>query len=149
MQRNYSININICDIPKPKNLDFFNHQRILQVETNNNSNLNQYENEKLPKQLLRNYTVRIIPTSDMSNTNMRMLQSESIGSLVKVTGTVVRSSQLRPLIQVICYYCELCKQETYQVVYSSNFLPLTSCGRSKCAENNKKGNLRMYFEASK
>jgi len=35
------------------------------------------------------------------------------------------------------------------VVYSSNFLPLVTCGRSKCAENNKKGNLRMYFEASK
>jgi len=44
----------------------------------------------------------MIPTSDMQMTNMRMLQSENIGSLVKVTGTVVRASQLRPLIQVIC-----------------------------------------------
>lgn len=73
------------------------------MESNNNSNLNQYENEKLPKQLLRNYTVRIIPGAGMPMTNMRMLQSDNIGSLVKVTGTVVRASQLRPMVQVICY----------------------------------------------
>jgi len=76
-------------------------QRIQQIESNNLNNQNQYEAEHLPKQLIRNYIVRIIPNKELPSTNMRMLQSEAIGSLVKVSGAVVRISQLRPLIQVV------------------------------------------------
>jgi len=67
----------------------------------NLNNIDQIEIEKLPKQLIRNYNVRIIPDINLPTTNMRMLTSSAIGSCVRVVGTVIRISPLRPLIQVV------------------------------------------------
>ncbi len=46
---------------------------------------------------------------------LRQVKASHIGTLVKVRGIVTRCTDVKPLIQVATYTCEICGYEIYQV----------------------------------
>lgn len=76
----------------------------------------------LPK-LLFNYFVFIffseIYFKDLSTRKelpIRDVKANSIGRLISVRGIVMRSTEVKPMVVVATYSCDLCGGETYQPV---------------------------------
>lgn len=80
---------------------------------------------------------------------VREIRSEDIGRLVKVRGIVTRVSEVKPLLMVNAYSCDLCGSEVFQEISSKQFLPLTECPSMECRRNNTKGRLFMQTRASR
>lgn len=47
---------------------------------------------------------------------IRDVKASSIGRLISVRGIVMRSTEVKPMIVVATYSCDLCGAETYQPV---------------------------------
>lgn len=47
---------------------------------------------------------------------IRDVKASSIGRLISVRGIVMRSTEVKPMILVATYSCDLCGGETYQTV---------------------------------
>ena len=47
---------------------------------------------------------------------LRQLKSDLIGSLVTVRGMVTKVTEVKPMITVACYLCDVCGFEVYQTV---------------------------------
>jgi DNA replication licensing factor MCM7 len=48
--------------------------------------------------------------------SVREIGADLVGKLVKVRGVVIRSTEVKPLANVITYTCDTCGSETYQPV---------------------------------
>ena len=70
---------------------------------------------KLNPLLSRKFELFIIkgPNCKKSVLNIRDLRSSYIGSLVTIRAIVVRVSDVKPMIQVACYICDVCGAEIY------------------------------------
>lgn len=89
------------------------------------------------------------PNSKKVITPLRMLKSNLIGSLVEVRATVVRVSEVKPLINIACYVCEACGCEIYQQVNRRVYTPNMDCPSNICQTNNSKGKVIPNFAVSK
>ena len=140
--------------------DIVNRQRLANINLSNaqgnegiNTNKKQISifKSELPKDLRRKYNIIIIrgPGSKSNTTPLRELQANQIGSLVKVKGIVIRSTDVKPFIRVACYICDVCGSETYQNIYSRIFTPLSDCQSSQCKNNRSHGKITMINRTSK
>jgi len=48
---------------------------------------------------------------------IRDVKASSIGRLISVRGIVMRSTEVKPMVVVATYSCDLCGGETYQPVH--------------------------------
>lgn len=81
-------------------------------------------NLQIPNQLRRKYELNIMPgpNDKQKLIPLRNLKSSLIGSLVTVRGIVTKITEVKPLITVACYVCDVCGFEVYQTVIEfSNF----------------------------
>lgn len=53
---------------------------------------------------------------------IREVKASSIGRLISVRGIVMRSTEVKPMVVVATYSCDLCGGETYQPVCVLHFL---------------------------
>lgn len=53
---------------------------------------------------------------------IREVKASSIGRLISVRGIVMRSTEVKPMVVVATYSCDLCGGETYQPVCILHFL---------------------------
>lgn len=58
-------------------------------------------------------------------------------------------SDVKPLLQVITYSCDICGYETYEEVMRRQFVPMVECPSRKCKSDGSKGKLFMMTRASK
>lgn len=100
---------------------------------------------------MRKYELKIVPgPNDKVNLKkMRDIHSETIGGLVTFRGIVIKTTESRPCVQVVCYSCEACGYEAYQTVVSKEFMPLDECPSRRCVQNNVKGKLFIQVRGSK
>lgn len=68
------------------------------------------ENERLPIEALKKFTVSIVygPRSSYESLPIRQLKSERIGSLLAVRAIVVRASDVKPEIVLATFNCDIC-----------------------------------------
>ncbi|KAF7295500.1 DNA replication licensing factor MCM7 [Mycena indigotica] len=79
---------------------------------------------------------------------VREVHSAHIGHLITVRGIVTRVSEVKPLLQVNAYTCDVCGSETFQEVTNKTFAPLYDCGNTEeCEKNGVKGSLHMQTRA--
>lgn len=89
----------------------------------------------IPAQLTRRYEVRLIPRKKQDLLKVRSIGASHIGGLVTVQGIVTRVTDVRPLMRVATYICEVCGNETYQVINRRQYTPLTQCPNDQCQRN--------------
>ncbi|CAK9204886.1 unnamed protein product [Sphagnum troendelagicum] len=104
---------------------------------------------KLPPEIKRFFEVHIKAEEKEKPITLRQVKASHIGTLVKVRGIVTRCTDVKPLIQVATYTCEICGYEIYQEVTSRAFMPISECPSVRCRTNNAKGQLCLQVRGSK
>lgn len=89
------------------------------------------------------------PFAKQKLTRLRDLRAEDVGGLAVVRGTVVRVTDVRPQMDVACYYCEECQQNILMKVNQATFMPPVVCASAKCRVNGLRGNIVQNFSLSK
>eukprot|EP00941_MAST-03F_sp_MAST-3F-sp1_P004823 g4823.t1 len=102
-----------------------------------------------PPELMRRYEVHICPRSAKPEVSIREIGASQIGRLVKVRGMITRVTDVKPLMSVATYTCDVCGFEIYQQVKARRFMPLTECPSQMCTSNRTRGKLFMQTRGSK
>jgi DNA replication licensing factor MCM7 len=102
-----------------------------------------------PPELMRRYEVHIEPRATTPELAIREVGARQIGRLVKVRGMVTRVTDVKPLMSVATYTCDVCGFEIYQEVKARKFMPLSECPSEMCVSNRVRGKLYMQTRGSK
>jgi DNA replication licensing factor MCM7 len=79
---------------------------------------------------------------------VREVRGAHLGHLITVRGIVTRVSEVKPLLQVNAYTCDVCGSETFQDISSKTFQPIIDCENvNECKKNGVKGSLHMQTRA--
>ncbi len=127
------------------------------------SNENSDDRNSFPPMLMRRYELRILPLgrkgvlapfedqyfssktaaaqSTAQGVSLRHVRSKSMGRLVTITGMIVKASDVKPMLQVASYTCDVCGCELYKETHHQrDFLPERIC--PVCAQE---GNARRVL----
>ncbi|KAL1526324.1 hypothetical protein AB1Y20_015038 [Prymnesium parvum] len=63
---------------------------------------------------------------------MRDIRADTIGKLVCLSGSVIRVSSLRPMVQAINFHCPRCGASVNQPLPDAKFVPPTACPNHGC-----------------
>lgn len=79
---------------------------------------------------------------------VRDIKGALLGQLITVRGIVTRVSEVKPLLQVNAYTCDVCGSETFQDISNKSFTPILDCqNEAECKKNNVKNSLHMQTRA--
>jgi DNA replication licensing factor MCM7 len=79
---------------------------------------------------------------------VRDVRGTHLGNLITVRGIVTRVSEVKPLLQVNAYTCDVCGSETFQDISRKTFMPIVDCqNASECLANGIHGSLHMQTRA--
>ena len=56
------------------------------------------------------------PANTQKSLSVRQVKANHIGKLISVKGVVTRTTEVKPMISVATYTCDICGSETYQPV---------------------------------
>lgn len=108
------------------------------------------DRNSFPPMLMRRYELRILPLgrrgvlapfedqylssktlnaqSAAQGVSLRHVRSKSMGRLVTITGMIVKASDVKPMLQVASYTCDVCGCELYKETHHQrDFLPERIC----------------------
>ncbi|EQC26896.1 hypothetical protein SDRG_15229 [Saprolegnia diclina VS20] len=77
-----------------------------------------------PPTLMRRFELQLVPGVKTKPVPIREVKASKVGSFVRIKGTVARVSNVKPLVIVATYTCEVCSFEVYQEIKSRDFNPL-------------------------
>lgn len=129
----------------------------VEENTDFNSGVNHYSDKNVKKndsakRIFQNkFKVILIPGPNAKQKieKLRDLKAENIGSLVKVKGTVVRVTEVKPKMILATYQCTVCKCDISKTVSAKVFMPPVICESPKCKSMNSRGNIVPIFQNSK
>lgn len=79
---------------------------------------------------------------------VREVKGAHLGKLITVRGIVTRVSEVKPLLLVNAYTCDVCGSETFQEVSNKQFTPIQDCANmDECKKNGIHGTLHMQTRA--
>ena len=79
---------------------------------------------------------------------VREVKGVDLGRLITVRGIVTRVSEVKPLLLVNAYTCDVCGSETFQEVSNKQFTPIQDCENAdECKKNGIRGTLHMQTRA--
>jgi len=79
---------------------------------------------------------------------VREVKGSHLGRLITVRGIVTRVSEVKPLLLVNAYTCDVCGSETFQDISQKQFLPIVDCENEyACKKNKVYGSLHMQTRA--
>jgi DNA replication licensing factor MCM7 len=79
---------------------------------------------------------------------VRDVKGVHLGRLITVRGIVTRVSEVKPLLLVNAYTCDVCGSETFQDISSKSFQPIIDCqNENECKKNGIHGSLHMQTRA--
>lgn len=79
---------------------------------------------------------------------VRDVRGVHLGRLITVRGIVTRVSEVKPLLQVNAYTCDVCGSETFQEISNKTFAPISDCqNEAECKKNGIHGSLHMQTRA--
>ncbi|KAG7563153.1 hypothetical protein FFLO_01461 [Filobasidium floriforme] len=102
-----------------------------------------------PPELLRRYNLYFRPPRNQSVLAVRAVRGAHLGKLITVRGIVTRVSEVKPLLLVNAYTCDMCGNEIFQEIAQKSFTPLQKCPSATCHRNGAQGNLHMQTRASR
>ncbi|PPQ71415.1 hypothetical protein CVT24_012233 [Panaeolus cyanescens] len=104
--------------------------------------------EGFPHHLLRRYNLYFKPLTSNIPMAVRDVRGSYLGRLITVRGIVTRVSEVKPLLQVNAYTCDVCGSETFQDISSKSFAPITNCqNENECKKNGIQNSLHMQTRA--
>jgi len=92
----------------------------------------------IPKQLLRRYEISFIARSATPPRAIREVSAHDIGALIRVKGIVTRITEVRPMMKVATYICDVCGNEIYQIINKKKYSPVSECPSAQCQQNRNK-----------
>uniref|UniRef100_A0A0A9XGX9 DNA replication licensing factor MCM7 n=1 Tax=Lygus hesperus TaxID=30085 RepID=A0A0A9XGX9_LYGHE len=102
-----------------------------------------------PPELMRRFEIYLKNTPGGKPVPIRDVKAQYIGKLVTVRGVVTRITEVKPLMIVATYTCDTCGSETYQLVNSMSFMPVTTCPTEACKASKAGGRLYLQSRGSK
>lgn len=79
---------------------------------------------------------------------VREVKGTHLGKLITVRGIVTRVSEVKPLLRVNAYTCDVCGAETFQDISNKQFTPIIDCqNEQECKRNGVRGSLHMQTRA--
>lgn len=79
---------------------------------------------------------------------VREVKGSHLGKLITVRGIVTRVSEVKPLLLVNAYTCDVCGSETFQDIAGKSFAPIADCAsENECKKNGIRGSLHMQTRA--
>ncbi|KAM9974009.1 hypothetical protein ACTFIW_007671 [Dictyostelium discoideum] len=133
-------------------LDLLASQRIqrkkfLQEQNRLDPDSNEFD---FPQEIIRRFELHFIPRKEKPIIPIRLIRSELIGRLVTFSGVVTRVTDVKPLVVISLYTCDICGAEIFQEITSREFMPLFQCKSKQCTEGGKQaGNLTLQTRGSK
>ncbi|EIN07044.1 MCM-domain-containing protein [Punctularia strigosozonata HHB-11173 SS5] len=104
--------------------------------------------DKFPAHLLRRYNLYFQPLPSDTPMAVRDVKGVHLGRLITVRGIVTRVSEVKPLLLVNAYTCDVCGSETFQDISSKSFQPIVDCqNENECKKNGIHGSLHMQTRA--
>ncbi|KAF9469259.1 minichromosome maintenance protein mcm7p [Collybia nuda] len=103
---------------------------------------------RFPDHLLRRYNLYFQPLKSDVVMAVREVKGVNLGRLITVRGIVTRVSEVKPLLQVNAYTCDVCGSETFQDISNKSFTPIVDCqNENECKKNGIQGSLHMQTRA--
>ncbi|KAF9227781.1 minichromosome maintenance protein mcm7p [Gyrodon lividus] len=137
-------------IPPPTK-DISEHDEVIDVILHQRRERNEQTEgtqEGFPDHLLRRYNLYFQPLRSDVAIAVRDVKGAHLGRLITVRGIVTRVSEVKPLLLVNAYTCDVCGSETFQEISSKTFAPITNCQNdNECKKNGVQGSLHMQTRA--
>merc|ERR1719215_1513657 len=103
----------------------------------------------VPVRLKNDFDIRFLPRSSRKSMKLREITASSVGSLVQLDCMVVRTTAVKPKVEVVTYHCEVCDAEIFMSVESDRYTPMKECPSQRCKDNKQSGKLRQNNRTSK
>ncbi|KAF5387543.1 hypothetical protein D9757_006542 [Collybiopsis confluens] len=137
-------------IPEPTK-DISQYDEVLDVILHQRRERNERESDAentFPDHLLRRYNLYFQPLKSDISFAVREVHGSHLGHFITVRGIVTRVSEVKPLLQVNAYTCDVCGSETFQDISNKTFMPILDCqNANECKKNNITGTLHMQTRA--
>ncbi|KAJ8594277.1 minichromosome maintenance protein mcm7p [Rhizopogon salebrosus TDB-379] len=135
----------------PPTKDISEHDEVIDVILHQRRERNEQtegSQEGFPDHLLRRYNLYFQPLRSDVALAVRNVKGSYLGRLITVRGIVTRVSEVKPLLLVNAYTCDVCGSETFQQISSKTFSPITDCqNEQECKKNGIHGSLHMQTRA--
>ncbi|TFK76260.1 MCM-domain-containing protein [Pluteus cervinus] len=101
-----------------------------------------------PDHLLRRYNLYFQPLQSDVAMAVREVHGPHLGRLITVRGIVTRVSEVKPLLLVSAYTCDVCGSESFEDISNKTFTPISDCqNENECQKNGIRGSLHMQTRA--
>jgi len=140
------------EVPARDALDvFIKHRHLMDSRSQDGANPGaaQPVRNTFPPELMRRYEVYFKSQSNEKVIPIRDVKANQIGKLVNIKGIVTRATEVKPMMQVATYTCDMCGAETYQPITSTSFMPQINCPAEVCRVNRSGGRLTLQSRGSK
>ncbi|KAI0780553.1 MCM-domain-containing protein [Trametes elegans] len=131
--------------------DISEHDEVIDVILHQRRERNEHlegTQEGFPDHLLRRYNLYFQPLRSDIAMAVRDVKGAHLGRLITVRGIVTRVSEVKPLLRVNAYTCDVCGSETFQDISRKDFQPILDCqNESECKKNGIHGTLHMQTRA--
>ncbi|KAI0672840.1 MCM-domain-containing protein [Trametes maxima] len=131
--------------------DISEHDEVIDVILHQRKERNEHiegMQEGFPDHLLRRYNLYFQPLRSDIAMAVRDVKGAHLGKLITVRGIVTRVSEVKPLLRVNAYTCDVCGSETFQDISRKDFQPILDCqNESECKKNGIRGTLHMQTRA--
>lgn len=86
---------------------------------------------RYPEELMRRFELYFKSSNTQKNLSVRQVKANHIGKLISVKGVVTRATEVKPMISVATYTCDICGSETYQPVGLTKAISSTHASPSR------------------
>lgn len=132
----------------PPTKDISEQDEVIDVILHQRRERNEQTPEGFPDHLLRRYNLYFKPLDSEIPLAVREIRSAQLGKLITVRGIVTRVSEVKPLLLVNAYTCDVCGSETFQDISNKTFNPIVDCqNEAECKKNGIHGSLHMQTRA--
>ncbi|CAF3577212.1 unnamed protein product [Rotaria socialis] len=128
---------------------YIEHRALMEQRIHHNSDEARDPMNHYPEELMRRFELYFKPPQTQKSLSVRQVKSNNIGKLISVKGVVTRTTEVKPMISVATYTCDVCGSETYQPITSPTFMPLVMCQSQDCVTNKSGGRLSLQTRGSK
>ncbi|CAF2634186.1 unnamed protein product [Rotaria sp. Silwood2] len=128
---------------------YIEHRTLMEQRMHHNSDEARDPMNRYPEELMKRFELYFRVPQTQKFLSVRQVKANHIGKLISVKGVVTRTTEVKPMISVGTYTCDICGAETYQPITSPTFMPLVMCPSQDCVTNKSGGRLSLQTRGSK
>ncbi|CAF4021975.1 unnamed protein product [Rotaria sp. Silwood1] len=128
---------------------YIEHRTLMEQRMHHNAEETRDPMNHYPEELMRRFELYFKSSNTQKHLSVRQVKANQIGKLISVKGVVTRATEVKPMISVATYTCDICGAETYQPITSPTFMPLVMCPSQDCVTNKSGGRLSLQTRGSK